>query len=603
MRPADSYDAVSDVPRQDQWRTLRHLASYLWPKDGSGFRVRLVFALICLILAKGLNAGIPIVYKYLVDDLTIKNTALVLPVGLILAYGAARISLSFFGELRDFLFVKISQRTRRRVALKTFKHLHRLSLRFHLERQTGGISRVIERGTRAIRFVLSFVVFNIGPTLVELSLVIGLLIYMFDVYFGLIIGGTVGTYIFLTVRITEWRLKFRREMNQQDTAANTKAIDSLLNFETVKYFGNEVYEYKRYDQALEGFEKANINSQGSLLILNVGQQAVIGLGTVAILYLAGKGVVEGRLTIGDFVMINTYMMQLFIPLNFLGFVYREIKQGLIDMGKMFELIEVPPEIKDPDSGQALDIGKAALEFKDVKFSYDGKRQIFESLSFQVAPGQTLAIVGESGAGKSTISRLLMRFYDVESGAIEIDGVDIRQVTQESLRGGIGIVPQDTVLFNDTIGYNIQYAAPQKSSDDMAAAASLAKIGDFIQSLPDGYETKVGERGLKLSGGEKQRVAIARAILKDPRILILDEATSSLDTKTEREIQESLEHLAKDKTTLIIAHRLSTIIHADHILVLQKGQIIEQGTHQGLLDHKGEYLRMWERQRDQKESSA
>ena len=596
MRPAASYDPNSAFKELDHFKTLRSLAGYLWPKDGSGFRARLVASMSCLVFAKGLSAFIPVIYKHLVDDLSVKEVALALPLGLILAYGAAKISLSFFGELRDFLFVKISQRTRRKVALKTFRHLHRLSLRFHLERQTGGISRVIERGTSAIRFVLSFVVFNIGPTLLELCLVVGLLVYFFNVSFGIIVAATVVLYIFLTVRVTEWRLKYRREMNQKDTLANTKAIDSLLNFETVKYFGNEKFEYERYDEALAGFESANINSQGSLLILNVGQQLVIGVGTIAILYLAGKEVVEGTMTIGDFVMVNTYMLQLFLPLNFLGFVYREIKQGLIDMDKMFELINLEPEIKDKPEANELAVSAAKIEFKNVRFSYNADRQIFEDLSFVVEPGKTLAVVGESGAGKSTISRLLMRFYDVDGGSIEIDGMDIRSVTQDSVRRAIGIVPQDTVLFNDTIAYNIRYADPSKSQEEVSRAARVAKIENFIQSLEKAYETPVGERGLKLSGGEKQRVAIARAVLKDPQILVLDEATSSLDTKTEREIQGELEQLSKSKTTLIIAHRLSTIVHADTIIVLQKGAIIEKGNHQELIDRKGEYHRMWEQQK-------
>lgn len=597
MRPAESYDSNAEAKERDHRKTIKQLLKYLWPKDGSGFRLRIILSLLCLVLAKALNAVVPIIYKYLVDALSIENPVLAIPLLLIFAYGAARIGQSFFGELRDFLFVKVSQRTRRKIALETFKHLHSLSLKFHLERQTGGISRVIERGTRAIRFVLSFVVFNIGPTIFELLMVISILVYWFDISYGIVIALSVISYILLTVKVTEWRLKFRREMNIQDSTANTKAVDSLLNFETVKYFNNEEYEYKRYDEALAGFEKANIDSQGSLLLLNVGQQAVIGLGTIAVLYLAAKNLVEGSMTIGDFVMINTYMMQLFLPLNFLGFVYREIKQGLIDMDKMFELLDVEAEVKDLDNAQQLKTESPKIQFKNVSFHYNDDRPIIKDLSFTVNPGETLAIVGKSGAGKSTISRLLMRFYDINEGSITIDGIDIRHVTQKSLRSTIGIVPQDTVLFNDTIAYNIKYADPQCSEASLHESADHAQIGPFIKSLKDQFETKVGERGLKLSGGEKQRVSIARAILKNPKILILDEATSSLDSKTEREIQSSLDQLAVNKTSLIIAHRLSTITHADRIIVLGGGQILEQGNHHDLISRKGEYFKMWERQKE------
>ena len=601
MRPAAHYDPSEEFNQRDHKRTLVTLWSYIWPKGPGGFKIRVLSSLSCLLLAKCLSVYIPIIYKGMVDGFSTEQKILAMPLAFIFAYGAARISQSFFGELRDFLFMKVSQRTRRNIALNTFKHLHALPLQFHLDRQTGGISRVIERGTRAIRFVLSFLVFNIGPTLLELSMVVGLLTYFFDFRYALIVGVTVGLYIFMTVKVTEWRLKYRRDMNQKDTTANTKAIDSLLNFETVKYFGNETFEYKRYDQALEGFESAAIKSQGSLLLLNVGQQSVIGLGTIGILYLAANGVVEGNLTLGDFVMINTYMLQLFLPLNFLGFVYREIKQSLIDMDKIFELMEIKPSISDKEGAQAISVPKGHIRFDNVKFSYNPSREILKDLSFEVAPGQTVAIVGPSGSGKTTISRLLMRFYEVQSGGISIDGQNIKDVTQESLRQSMAVVPQDTVLFNDTIGYNIQYGDPEKSFDAVKEAAHSAKIGSFVDKLKSGYETKVGERGLKLSGGEKQRVAIARAILKNPQILLLDEATSALDTKTERDIQESLDQLSKGRSSLIIAHRLSTVIHADNIIVLAEGEIVEQGTHEALIAKGGEYKSMWDRQQEAMQS--
>ena len=601
MRPSQHYDPQDDLRQQNHRRIFKTLWTYIWPKEGAGYKTRVLASLACLLFAKLLSVVLPIIYKHLVDTMDSQpSEALALPIALIIAFGAARIGQSLFGELRDLIFMKVSQFVRRQVALKTFKHLHSLSLRFHLNRQTGGISRVIERGTRSIRFVLSFMLFNIGPTLIELGLVIGILSYYFDASFALVMVASVAAYIILTVKVTEWRLKYRREMNKMDTAANTKAIDSLLNFETVKYFGNEEFEFQRFDKSLKGFEKASLDSQGSLLLLNVGQQTVIGLGTITILSLAAHGVVKGEMTLGDFVMVNTYMLQLFLPLNFLGFVYREIKQSLIDMDKMFELLEVEPDIKNKEDAPPLRLEKGAISFNNVCFAYNPDRPIIQNLSFTIDPGKTLAIVGSSGAGKSTISRLLLRFYDVTSGSITIDNQDIRDVDQQSLRSFMGVVPQDTVLFNDTVKYNIAYGDPTKPQETAFEAAKMAQIHHFITSLKDGYNTTVGERGLKLSGGEKQRVAIARAILKNPRILIFDEATSSLDTKTERDIQDSLEKITEGRTTLIIAHRLSTIIHAHEIIVLSKGQVHERGTHQELITLNGEYKAMWDRQQQAQE---
>ena len=599
MRGARTYDAAEEFANRDHGKTIATLWRYIWTQGSRAFRVRIVLALSCLLMAKIASVTTPILYKYLVDHFSDLSGLLVLPVGLILSYGIVRLSQSLFGELRDFLFVKVTQGTRRQIALRVFQHLHSLPLQFHLERQTGGISRVIERGTRAIRFVISFMVFNIGPTLLELSMVMGLVAYFFSYQFSLIILVTVGIYIFLTIRITEWRLKYRREMNQRDTQANTHAVDSLLNFETVKYFGNEDYEFDRYEKSLKQFEDAAIKSQGSLLLLNFGQQGVIGVGTIGILFLAAQGIVDKSMTLGDFVMVNTYMLQLFIPLNFLGFVYREIKQSLIDMDKMFEILDIEPNIKDKDDAKELELKGGAVEFDQVQFSYNNDRQIIKNLSFKVPAGETLAIVGASGLGKSTILRLLMRFYDINGGKIRIDGQDIASVTQKSLRRAIGVVPQDTVLFNDTLEFNVLYGDPNQNMLAVKEAIQQAQLEPFVESLKENSQTKVGERGLKLSGGEKQRVAIARAILRDPEILILDEATSSLDTGTERYIQESLEKLSKNRTTMIVAHRLSTIIHAHNIIVLGPEGIMESGNHHQLLEKNGEYKKMWESQHQEK----
>jgi ATP-binding cassette subfamily B protein len=502
-----------------------------------------------------------------------------------------------FAELRDAVFAKVGQRAIRTVGLETFRHLHALALRFHLDRQTGGLTRAIERGTKGIDFLLNFMLFNILPTLLEILMVCGILWGLFNFWYALVTFVTVASYIAYTFIITEWRIKFRRRMNETDSQANTRAIDSLLNYETVKYFGNEEHEAKRFDRSLARYEKAAVLSKSSLSLLNIGQAVIIGTGLVIMMLMAGNGVVAGELTIGEFTMVHIYLMQLFQPLNFLGFVYREIKQSLIDMEAMFNLLHVEQEISDPPDSEPLKIGSGEVSFENVSFGYDSRRGILKQVSFNVAPGKTLAIVGSSGAGKSTVSRLLFRFYDVDEGAIKIDGQDIRSVTQNSVRASIAIVPQDTVLFNDTIRYNIGYGRPDASVGEIENAAKTAALHDFILKMPDGYQTIVGERGLKLSGGEKQRVAIARAILKQPKILIFDEATSALDTRTEREIQAALKAVSANHTTLVIAHRLSTVVDADEIVVFEQGEIIERGTHEELLADGGTYAAMWQRQQE------
>ncbi|HEU4851874.1 MAG TPA: ABC transporter ATP-binding protein/permease [Telluria sp.] len=590
----------SAAPRDD-WATLRSLVPYLW-----AYKWRVMAALAALIAAKLANVGVPIVLKRLVDDLTIKpgdpQALLVLPLAVLVAYGLLRLSTTVFTELREFLFARVTQRAVRNIALKVFRHLHSLSLRFHLNRQTGGMTRDIERGTRGINTLISFTLFNILPTLVEMTLVLGYLFLNYDIWFSAITVVALVSYIVFTVLVTDWRTHFRRTMNDLDSKASTKAIDSLLNYETVKYFGNEDYEAKRYDEGLRNFESAAVKSQTSLSLLNTGQSAIIALAVTLILWRATEGVIAGTMTLGDLVLVNAFMIQLYIPLNFLGVIYREIKQALADMERLFGLLGQNREVADAPDAKPLQANGAEVRFSHVDFSYEPNRQILFDVDFTIPAGTTTAVVGHSGSGKSTLSRLLFRFYDVNSGSITIDGQDLRKLTQDSLRHNIGIVPQDTVLFNDTIEYNIAYGRPGATHEQIEAAARAASIHDFIVTLPDGYQTMVGERGLKLSGGEKQRVAIARTLLKDPAILVFDEATSALDSRAEQAIQAQLKEIAKSRTTLVIAHRLSTVADAQQILVLDHGRIVERGTHQALLAQHGLYAQMWERQQARKEEN-
>jgi ATP-binding cassette, subfamily B, heavy metal transporter len=584
----------------DGLKALKGLFPYLWPRDSLELRVRVVVAVGLLAGGKLVNITVPFFYKGAVDALAGKGGAAgvaAVPVMLIVAYGAARLFSGSFNELRNAVFAKVEQRAVRQVALAAFKHLHLLSMRFHLDRRTGGLSRAVERGTQAIDFLLSIMLFNVIPTLIEILLVCAILWRVYDWRLAAVTLTTIVLYVGFTFAVTDWRVRFRREMNERDTEANTKAVDSLLNFETVKYFANEAHEATRYDRSLSAYEHAAVKSETTLAWLNIGQGAIIAAGLIGMMLIAAEGVATGGMSVGDLVLVNAYLIQLYMPLNLLGMVYRNVKQSLVDLEQMFGLLKVAPEIVDRDDARRLNVTRGSVVFRHVDFRYDPRRPILEDIDFHIEPGNTVAIVGPSGAGKSTIARLLFRFYDLDIGAIEIDGQDIRDVTQDSLRRAIGVVPQDTVLFNDTILYNIAYGRPGASRAEIEEAARLARIHDFVAGLPDGYDSMVGERGLKLSGGEKQRVAIARVILKAPEILIFDEATSALDTKTEREIQASLAEVAAGRTTLIIAHRLSTVVDADQILVLDGGHIVERGDHRELIARGGVYATMWARQQD------
>jgi ATP-binding cassette subfamily B protein len=579
------------------WRVLGRLLPHLWPKNEPRLRARMVVAMGLLLLAKVATVTVPIFYKDAVDALSVPETIVAVPVLAILAYGLARVGVVLFNELRDLVFARVVERAMHVVGLDTFRHLHALSLRFHMDRQTGGLSRVIERGTRGIEIVLRLFAFRAGPAILELVMVCAILWSMFDWTYAAAIVVTIAVYIAWTLAITDWRLSFRRTMNLHDAEANTKAIDSLLNYETVKYFGNEEHEARRFDSALTAYENAAVKSHSSLSLLNIGQGAIIAAGLVVIMTMAGRGIVAGTMTPGDFVLVNTYLMQLYMPLNFLGMVYREIKQALVDMEIMFGLRDQPPEVADKPGAADLAVTGGTVRFERVRFAYGPDRDVLRGIDLEVPAGQTVALVGPSGAGKSTIGRLLYRFYDVTGGAVTVDGQDVRDVTQASLRRAIGVVPQDTVLFNDTIGYNIAYGNPQADTHEIERAAKLASLHDFIRMLPLGYDTRVGERGLKLSGGEKQRVAIARAILKNPSILLFDEATSQLDSHTEKDIQAALRQVSAGRTTLVIAHRLSTVIDADRIVVLDDGRVAESGTHQELLALGGRYAALWRKQQE------
>ena len=601
LTPPAPAEAATGAPRSD-WSTLKKLLPYVWQ-----WRYRVAVALACLIAAKVANVGVPLVLKSLVDALALKpgdpQAVLVVPVALLLAYGALRLSITLFTELREFLFYPVAARIARRIGLETFDHLLSLSLRFHLERQTGGVSRDIDRGSRSIQSLLNYLIYNIVPTLVEITLVISLLSAKFDGWFAAITFSALLLYIAFTVTVTEWRTTFRRAMNEQDSKASTKAVDALINYETVKYFSNEKFEQARYDENLQRLERASIKSQTSLSVLNLGQSLIIATAVTLLVWRATEGVVAGTMTLGDLVLVNALMIQLYIPLNFLGVIYREIKQSIIDMEKMFALLGQHREVADAPGAKPLAIEGTGAEvrFRNVRFGYDPDRTILHDISFDIPAGKTVAVVGPSGSGKSTLARLMFRFYDVSAGRIEIAGQDIRAVTQHSLRQAIGIVPQDTVLFNDTIEYNIAYGRTAAPRSEVEAAAQAAHIHAFITSTPKGYDTMVGERGLKLSGGEKQRVAIARTLLKAPPILIFDEATSALDSANERAIQAELQGVAQNKTTLVIAHRLSTVVDAHQILVMEHGRILERGSHTELLALNARYAQMWQLQQSRADS--
>jgi ATP-binding cassette, subfamily B, heavy metal transporter len=583
---------------RSEWRAVGLLVPYLLE-----FRVRVAIALTLLIGAKLANVAVPLILKEVVDSLDARTAALVVPLALLAAYGILRFSTTMFAELRDVVFVRVTQRAIRRVALTVFRHMHSLSLRFHLERQTGGVSRDIDRGTRGISTLLSYMLFSIIPVVLEFGLVAAILLAKFDWRFAAVTFAAVAVYIAFTVSITEWRMEIRRRANELDSTANTRAIDSLLNYETVKYFNNEEYEARRYDENLQKYESAAVKNEASLGVLNIGQSLIIAVAVTLLMILAAGGVVSKELTLGDLVLVNGLLIQLYIPLNFLGMVYREIKQALADMDRMFRLLKQDREVEDRPGAQALPARNATVRFEHVDFSYEPKRQILFDVSFEVPAGSKVAVVGHSGSGKSTLARLLFRFYDVSSGRVTVNGVDTRDLKQSSLRAAIGIVPQDTVLFNDSILYNIHYGRPEASLAEVIEAAKAAHIHEFIESLPERYESRVGERGLKLSGGEKQRVAIARAILKDPSILVFDEATSALDSETEKSIQAELDRIARGRTTLVIAHRLSTVMDADQILVLDQGRIVERGRHRDLLEREGAYAQMWALQQEEAEHAA
>ncbi|KPP87173.1 MAG: ATP-binding cassette, subfamily B, bacterial [Rhodobacteraceae bacterium HLUCCA08] len=592
--------------RESGMRTIRKVAPYLWPEGEPAAKRRVVLALAFLIAAKLVTVATPLFYKAAVDALSGEGAGWLVAagaVGLTVAYGVARLMSNGFQQLRDAVFASVGQRALRRLALETFVHIHRLSLRYHITRKTGGLSRIIERGVKGVDFLLRFLLFSIGPLILELVLVGLVLALAFDLWYLAVVTVTIAIYVVFTFKVTEWRVKIRREMNAQDTDANQKAVDSLLNFETVKYFNAERREADRYDGAMAGYEVAAVKTALTLAFLNFGQTMLITAGLVIVMVMAAVGVQNGALTVGDFVMVNAYMIQLMMPLNFLGSVYREIRQALVDMGEMFDLLEQPADVSDKPGADVLKVQGGEVVFDDVRFGYDAERPILKGISLRVAPGETVALVGSSGSGKSTIGRLLFRFYDVGGGAIRIDGQDLRDVTQDSLHANIGVVPQDTVLFNDSILYNIAYGRDGATRAEVEAAARAAKIHEFILSLPEGYDTQVGERGLKLSGGEKQRVGIARTLLKNPPILLLDEATSALDTDTEREIQAELKAMGQGRTVLTIAHRLSTIADADRIVVLEKGAVVEEGAHEALLAREGRYAQLWARQQAEEDEAA
>ncbi|MGR3502903.1 ABCB family ABC transporter ATP-binding protein/permease [Pseudaestuariivita sp.] len=585
---------TAEDERRSGWRTIRKVIPYLWPEDSPAVRRRVVFAMLALLLSKVIAVGTPMLQGRAVDALAEDGVSdLVLgAVGLTIAYGVARLMTNGFQQLRDVIFAPVAQRALRKLAFETFSHIHALSMRYHITRKTGGLSRIIERGVKGVEFLLRFLLFSIGPLILELLLIGGVLFFYFDPWYLLVVAVTIALYVWFTFAVTEWRVKLRREMNDQDTDANQKAIDSLLNYETVKYFSAEAREAERYDMAMAGYERAALKTSYSLAFLNFGQSFLITSGLVVVMVMAAIGVQNGTLSVGDFVIVNSYMIQITMPLNFLGTVYREIRQALVDMGEMFDLLEQPAEVRDAPDARPLEVRGGRVTLDEVAFGYDPARPILRGVTLDVPAGQTVAIVGPSGSGKSTIGRLLFRFYDVNGGAIRIDGQDLRAVTQTSLHEAIGVVPQDTVLFNDTIRYNIAYGRADATEEDIVAAARAAQIHDFITSLPEGYDTPVGERGLKLSGGEKQRVGIARTLLKDPPILLLDEATSALDTETEHEIQDALDTAAEGRTVITIAHRLSTIADADKIVVLQEGEVIETGGHAALLARDGRYAQLW-----------